>query len=40
MRVEDIANQSSVVFEIGIQHDWKKQFPGSIFMFHQVVQKH
>jgi len=36
MNVEDIASKISVIF--GIQHDWKDQISG--FMFLQVVQRH
>jgi len=40
MHVEDIASQSSVTFEIGLQHDWKDTISGFMLIFPQVVQKH
>jgi len=36
MNVEDIASKISVIF--GIQHDWKDQISG--FLFLQVVHRH
>ena len=42
MSVEDIASQSSVVFEtVGLYSITEKtQFPGFMFMFPQVLQKY
>jgi len=39
MNVEDIASQSSAVFDIRYTAWLKRQFPGFMFMFLQVVQK-
>ena len=40
MTVEDIASQSSVVFETVYSMTEKTHFPGFMVMFPQVVQKH
>jgi len=41
MHVEDVASQSSVVFETQYKSMAEKtQFPGFMFMFPHVVQKH
>ena len=39
MSVKDIASQSSVIFETRYTAWLKKQFPGIMLMFPQVVQK-
>ena len=40
MSVEDIASQSSVIFETQYTAWLERQFQGFMFMFPQVFQKH